>query len=242
MIVLFTDFGLEGPYIGQVQAVLQQQAPGIPVISLFADLAPFDIQGAACLLPAYTAGFPPATVFLCVVDPGVGSARPGVVVQADGRWYVGPNEGLFALLARQSGKVACWQLTEPDGVSASFHGRDVFAPVAARLALGGEGPGESLPVNCLAQPDWPDELFQVVYIDRYGNAVTGVRASAVQDDAVLEVNGRPLPRARTFSDVSPGMVFWYENANGLVEFAVNRGRADEVLGLKTGAVFKLQDG
>jgi S-adenosylmethionine hydrolase len=120
MIVLFTDFGLEGPYIGQVQAVLQQQAPGMPVINLFADLPPFAIQGAASLLPVYVAGFLPASVFLCVVDPGVGSARPGVVVQADDRWFVGPNEGLFAMLARQSSKVVCWQLAAPDGASAAF--------------------------------------------------------------------------------------------------------------------------
>jgi hypothetical protein len=239
MIVLFTDFGLEGPYIGQVQAVLQQQAPGIPVINLFSDLAPYDIQGAACLLPAYAAGFPPATVFLCVVDPGVGGSRPGVVVQADGRWYVGPNEGLFAMLARQSEKLACWQLAEPDGVAASFHGRDVFAPVAAKLARGGKVPGVPVAVSCLAQADWPDELFRVVYIDRFGNAITGVRASALAQDVLLEVHGQTVQRARTFSDVVPGAAFWYANANGLVEFAVNRGRADEVLGLQAGTAFKI---
>ena len=242
MIVLFSDFGLEGPYIGQVQAVLHQQAPGIPVINLFSDLVSFDIQGAACLLRAYAAGFPPATVFLCVVDPGVGGARPGVVVQADGRWYVGPNEGLFAMLARQSSKVECWQLEEPDGASASFHGRDVFAPVAAQLARGGDVPGVSVSKSCLEQADWPDDLFQVVYIDRFGNAMTGVRASALEEDVLLEVNGQPVKRARTFSAVPPGEAFWYVNANGLVEFAVNRGRADAVLGLKTGTAFKLRDG
>lgn len=242
VIVLFTDFGLEGPYLGQVQAVLHVQAPGLPVINLFSDLPPFAIQGAASLLPAYAAGFPPATVFLCVVDPGVGSARPGVVVQADGCWYVGPNEGLFAMLARQSEKVACWQLAEADGVSASFHGRDVFAPVAARLARGGPVPGDPVAVSCLAQADWPDELFRVVYIDRFGNAMTGVRASALAAGALLEVNGQTVQMARTFSDVPPGEAFWYANANGLVEFAVNRGRADEELGLKTGTAFKLRDG
>ena len=241
MIVLFTDFGLEGPYIGQLQAVLYQQAPGIPVINLLSDLAPFDIQGAASLLPAYTAGFPPATVCLCVVDPGVGSNRPGVVVKADGRWYVGPNEGLFAMLLRQSSKVECWQLPEPGDVSASFHGRDVFAPVAARLARGGAVPGESLAKNCLEQADWPDELFRVVYIDRFGNAITGVHASTLAPGMPLAVNGQAVNRARTFSDVSRGDAFWYENANGLVEFAVNRGRADTVLGLKPGNVFKLAD-
>ena len=237
MIVLLSDFGLAGPYTGQVQAVLHQQAPGVPVISLFADLPPFDIEAAAYLLPACTAGFPPGTVCLCVVDPGVGSARPGVVVQADARWYVGPNEGLFALLARRAHELSCWQLPDAAGASASFHGRDVFAPAAARLARGGPVPGAVVSPDSLSRPDWPDELWRVVYVDRYGNAISGVRAAAVDDSAVFMLNGRAVRHARTFSAVSEGEAFWYENSSGLLEFAVNRGRADEVLGLKVGAAF-----
>ena len=82
MIVLLTDFGLEGPYIGQVAAVLHRQAPGVPVVNLFSDLPPFDIRAAAYLLPAYTGRLPPGTVCLCVVDPGVGGDRPGCAVVA----------------------------------------------------------------------------------------------------------------------------------------------------------------
>jgi S-adenosylmethionine hydrolase len=82
----------------------------------------------------------------------------------------------------------------------------------------------------------------VVYIDRFGNAITGVRASAVAGDVVLEVNGQPVKRARTFQDVPAGEAFWYANANGLVEFAVNRGRADVELQLNTVTAFKLPDG
>ncbi len=173
MIVLFTDFGLEGPYIGQVEAVLQQQAPGVPVIKLFSDLPPFDIEGAAYLLPAYAGGFPPGTVFLCVVDPGVGSARPGVVVQADTHWYVGPNEGLFSQVMRRAGRITCRELALPANASSSFHGRDVFAPAAARVARGVPVDGEPVATTALARPDWPDDLYRVVYIDRFGNAITG---------------------------------------------------------------------
>jgi S-adenosylmethionine hydrolase len=241
MLVLFTDFGLQGPYIGQVEAVLQQHAPRVPVISLFADLPPFDIQAAAYLLPAYARGFPPGTVFVCVVDPGVGSVRPGVVLQADGRWYVGPNEGLFAPLVRRARIVKCWQLPEPEtGVSPSFHGRDVFAPVAGRLARDGRHTaGVELDAGGLDRPDWPDELWRVVYIDRFGNAITGLRRSAVEADTVFRLTGHSLRPARTFSDVGGGEAFWYENANGLVEFAVNRGRADTLLGLQAGTEFSI---
>ena len=239
MIVLFTDFGLEGPYTGQVEAVLHVQAPGTPVIRLFSDLPAFDIQAAACLLPAFTGRFPPGAVFLCVVDPGVGSARPGVVVKADGRWFVGPNEGLFALLARRSTAVECWQLPEDPQAAPSFHGRDVFAPVAARLARELPPAGEMVEAASLDRQDWPDDLRRVVYIDHYGNAMTGVRASAVTADAPLNVNGHVLQAARTFADVEQGAAFWYENANGLVEIAVNAGRADTQLGLGVGTTFGL---
>ena len=239
MIVLFTDFGIEGPYTGQVQARLQQLAPGVPVINLFSDLEPWDVEAAAYLLPAYAAEFPPGTVFVCVVDPGVGGSRPGVVVRADGRWYVGPNEGLFAILARRAGRVECRELPTAVGVSTSFHGRDVFAPVAAQLASGLSVEGVDVSTACLDRPDWPDDLFRVVYIDRYGNAITGVRASTVDASQLLTVNGLQLGSAQTFGDVGVGDAFWYANSNGLVELAVNRGRADQVLGLSAGTLLSL---
>ncbi len=239
MIVLFTDFGLEGPYLGQVEAVLCAQAPGARVLHLFSDLPPYDIQPAAYLLPAFVGRFPPATVFLCVVDPGVGGNRPGVVARIDGHWFVGPNEGLFALLSRRATSVECWQLPHSDSASPSFHGRDVFAPAAARLARGLGPPGEVVDAAALEQAGWLDDLPRIVYIDRYGNAMTGLRASSVPGDAVLTVNGHALNTARTFTDVGVGEAFWYENANGLVEFAVNRGRADAVLSLAIGDAISL---
>lgn len=238
MLVLFTDFGLQGPYLGQVEAVLQQHAPGVPVINLFSDLPPFDIRAAAYLLPACTQGFAPGTVFVCVVDPGVGGKRPGVVVQADGRWYIGPNEGLFALLARRAKHLQAWLLPDPAAcASPSFHGRDVFAPVAGRLARDGRYSGEELAAGELDKPDWPDDLWRVVYMDRFGNAITGLRSSVIEPDAVFKVNGHALRHARSFSAVDEGEAFWYGNSIGLVEFAVNQGRADALPGLRVGAAF-----
>lgn len=234
MIVLFTDFGLEGPYTGQVEAVLHEQAPAVPIIHLFSDLPPFDIQAAANLLPAFTSRFTPGTVFLCVVDPGVGSERPGVAVKIAGQWFVGPNEGLFALLARRAQAVECWQLPVRDDAAPGFHGRDVFAPVAARLARGLAPPGEVIDAATLERPDWPDDLLRIVYIDRFGNAMTGARAGSIAADRVLTANGHALKSARTFADIQEGTAFWYENSNGLVELAVNRGRADELLELAVG--------
>ena len=102
MIVLCTDFGLEGPYTGQVKAVLARAAPAVPVVDLFADLPPFRPQGAAYLLAAYGAVFKPGDVILTVVDPGVGGARAALALEADGRWYVGPDNGIFELVLRRA--------------------------------------------------------------------------------------------------------------------------------------------
>ncbi|PWC32281.1 SAM-dependent chlorinase/fluorinase [Azospirillum sp. TSO35-2] len=235
MILLFTDFGLTGPYTGQMKAVLAQQAPGIPVIDLFADAPAFDPQLSAYLLAAYAPAFPVGSVFLCVVDPGVGTDRRPVMVEADGRWFVGPDNGLFALLARRATSLNAWTIDWiPDRLSASFHGRDLFAPVAANLATGQPVERSLLPSAAIDRPGWPDELSRIVYVDVYGNAMTGMRAATVPPDAVLTAGGTRIGRARTFGDVRPGEALWYGNSNGLAEIAVNQGRADRALGLTVG--------
>jgi len=232
MIVLFTDFGVAGPYIGQIKAVLHRDAPAVPVVDLFADAPAAMPKPSAYLLAAYAVWFPPGSVLLAVVDPGVGGSRAAVVVEADGRIYVGPDNGLFELVVRRAKIALTWRITwRPPGLSASFHGRDLFAPVAAQLARG------AAPPDCLSEyeigrrGDWPDELPEIVYIDHYGNAMTGMRAAALPRGARLAAGGRLLAQARTFADVLAGQAFWYENSNGLAEVAVNGGGADEALGI-----------
>jgi S-adenosylmethionine hydrolase len=174
-------------------------------------------------------------VLLAVVDPGVGGPRAAVVLEAGGRWYVGPDNGLFELVARRAGQARCWEIVErPPGMSASFHGRDLFAPAAGRLARGEMPGGFTRPCSLGRRPDWPDDLAQIVYIDHYGNAMTGLRASVLPIGARLSAADRVVSRARTFSDVPEGDAFWYENSNGLAEIAVNFGRADHALGIGLG--------
>jgi S-adenosylmethionine hydrolase len=237
MIVLFTDFGLAGPYTGQVMAVLHQGAPQVPVIPLFADAPSERPKPAAYLLAAYGAWFPTGTVLLCVVDPGVGSERRAVVVEAEGRIYVGPDNGMFDIVMRRAQDPRMWEIIwHPGPLSPSFHGRDLFAPVAARLAIGDK-------ITELAQPaadrsatrNWPDDLAEIVYIDHYGNAMTGLRGALLAPETRLAARGRSLGLAATFSAVPPGEAFWYINSNGLAEIAVNGARADETLGLAIGS-------
>lgn len=243
LIVTFTDFGTAGPYLGQMHGVLHREAPGVRVIDLFADAPSFDARAAAYLLAAYATEFPEDTVFLCVVDPGVGGARLPAVVEADGRRFVGPENGLFELIARRAQDARWWEITwKPERLSASFHGRDLFAPVAARLARGDGPPGEERPVAELRRPDWPDDLAQVIYIDHFGNAMTGMRAASLPPNARLRVAGHDLGRARSFSDRAPGAAFWYENANGLAEIAVNQGSAATSLSIALAARVEILTG
>lgn len=240
MIVLFTDFGLHGPYTGQMKAVLHEMASGIPVIDLFADAPAGNPKASAYLLAAYAMWFPAGTVFLCVVDPDVGGERPAVMVEADGGWYVGPGNGLFELVQRRANKAQSFDIAwRPERLSASFHGRDLFAPVAAMLARGDAPPGKPREDRSDRRPDWPDDLPDVVYIDHFGNAMTGLRAAILPTSGKLVIAGRVLERAATFSDLSPGGTFWYENANGLAEIAVNQGRADRALGLAVGTPIEI---
>lgn len=242
MLVLSTDFGLEGPYLGQVRAVLAAKAPGIPVIDLFADLPTFQPRAASFLLPAYTRSpFPKGTVHVCVVDPGVGTERRAVILLADGRWYVGPDNGLLHGVVATARQTQAWTvLWRPETASASFHGRDLFAPVAAALACGVK-PGQTAPLlvepldpAVLRRPEWSTDLDEIIYFDRFGNAMTGLRGEDCPADRQLTVRGRALPFSRTYGLVSPGAAFWYVNSNGLVEIAVNGGSARDRLGLVIG--------
>ena len=127
---------------------------------------------------------------------------------------------------------------KPERLSASFHGRDLFAPVAAMLARGDPPPGQPRKDDADRRPEWPDDLCEVAYVDHYGNAVTGLRAAALPSDARLAVAGRLLLRGGTFCNLQ-GAAFWYENSNGLAEISVNQGSASRELGLAAGTAIEI---
>jgi len=239
MIVLFTDFGGDGPYVGQIKAVLAQQAPETPVIDLLHNAPRFNVRASAHLLAAYISAFPADSVLLGVVDPGVGDPqRKAVVINITGRWYVGPENGLFDVLAARAilrqEEVTCWEITwRPESLSNSFHGRDLFAPVAARLARGEAPPG--IQTDRLVSAAVANDLSEVIFIDHYGNAITGIRTSNIASTACLKIGEHIVMRANTFCDVAVGQAFCYENANGLMEIAINQGNAAHGLNLTIGS-------
>jgi S-adenosylmethionine hydrolase len=240
-IFLFTDFGSTDLYVGQVKAVLHALSPESAVIDLTNDLASFEIEPAAHLLDALARQLPEGAVTICVVDPGVGSARAAVAVLADGRWFVGPDNGLMSIVAARSVEASSYDLGPVDKpLSSSFHGRDLFAPHAAALARA-SGAREALRRRERLDVELdPGDLPKIIHVDHYGNAITGIRASSLQPEATLRVQDRWLRRARVFSDVPPGALFCYENSIGLIEIAANQASAAMLLGLRLGCAVEIE--
>jgi S-adenosylmethionine hydrolase len=222
-------------------AVLAAQATQIPQVSLMADAPMFDPQSAGLLLSCLCKNLPPDTLILAVVDPGVGGERRPVMIKTERHLFVGPDNGLFIPIARRSQareiETIAWR---PHQLSDTFHGRDLFAPVAAKLAIGEAVEGTPLKFEEMVGYESPIDENRIIYIDNYGNAMSGINADEIKDDKVLSVNGTALHYARTFSQVSEGQPFWYRNSNGVVEIAVNRGSAAHLLDLELGMPVQLQ--
>jgi hypothetical protein len=239
VIVLFTDFGGWDPYVGLVKARLAEHAPAQRVVDLLHGAPDFNPHAGAHLLAALASGFPPGSVFLAVVDPGVGTPRDAVVVMAGGRWFVGPDNGLLSVVAARHADARLWRiLWRPDVLSPTFHGRDLFAPIAADIARG------AFPADKLSQIDMlkvefdPGDLARVIYIDHYGNAWTGVRS--VPNDARVTAAGELFRHGDSFGFVGKGEGFWFNNSVGLLELAVNRGSAASAYSLKVGDPVRVQ--
>lgn len=238
MIVLFTDYGLEGPYVGEVEAQLFRYAPSEKVIRLVNDVPRQNVKAGAYLLAALSGNFPRGTIFFSVIDPGVGSGRDKpVVIRMGEHRFVGPHNGLFDIVTRHGGDIESWEITwDPPELSGTFHGRDLYAPVCAMIANQQPIPGKSMAwKEC---HNWPDELKEIIYFDGFGNAWTGIHAEDVDTESLLVVDRNEIKHADTFADVSTGEPFWYANSSGLVEVAVNQGSAREVLNLEVGSKIK----
>lgn len=240
MIILFTDFGTRDPYVGQVKARIHELAPAQQVVDLLHEAPDFNAHAGAHLIAAFAQSFPPGAVFMCVVDPGVGTERDGVVVTAGGRWFVGPDNGLLSIAAARGQDCKIWRISwSPENASATFHGRDIFAVIAALIAKG-EFPDDKLEAKPKLHVEFDAaDLPRIIYLDHYGNAWTGLRASGIPQSSRIAVGGAGFRHADTFGAVGKGEGFWFGNSVGLLELAINRGSAAEKLGLKVGDVVQI---
>lgn len=243
-ITLLTDFGTADGYVGEVKGVLATLASGAALVDVAHDVRPQDVEGARLAVARYWRRFPAGTVHLVVVDPGVGTARAALAVESGGRYLVGPDNGVLspALLGRAA---RCVTLPTPAGASVTFHGRDVFAPAAARLSCGAalDDLGEPFDTPIIRRTPEPrrrdDGSLEgvVLTVDRFGTLVTNLVAP--RGGSVL-VAGRTLPIVRAYGDVACGELAALVGSSGLVEIAVRNGSAQAALGVDAGAAVLLR--
>ena len=276
-IFLLSDFGLRDSYVGQMKAVIASIAPGCPIHDITHDVEPFAVDEGAWLLETALALLPEDAVVAAVVDPGVGTTRRALVIQASGRTFVGPDNGLLSAvigldrprvasdahrsLAEEMGRfavpseggLAVRELCEPSvmrkHISATFHGRDVFAPAAAHIASGADyrrvGPPlreiATLQPFCGATTEMGVIEGYVVHIDRFGNLITTVRAAQLFPAFSVEIDGRTVDtHVRTFGEVAKGIVFCHVDSSGYLAVAQNHGSAAVALGARRGATVRVR--
>ncbi len=244
VVTLLTDFGTADGYVAEMKGVLLSLAPHVQVVDAAHDLVPHDVELARLALARYWRRYPAGSVHLAVVDPGVGSARRALAVESDGRFLVGPDNGVLspALLLPDARAVA---LPVPAGAAPTFHGRDVFAPAAARLANG--DPPHALGTPCddpvvrrtpeARRTDDGAVQGEVIAVDRFGNLITNVIARRA---GRVEVGGVEVELRRTYADVRPGALVALTGSSGLVEVAVRDGSAAVRLGAGRGSTVLLR--
>lgn len=257
LVVLLTDFGLTDPYVGQMKGALARVSPDLSVIDLSHEIAPYNIVQGAYFLAASWRHFPEGSVFLGIVDPGVGTPRQAVAVRAEKRWFVGPDNGLLTLvLAHDPPDTEAYLITaKAQGSSQTFHGRDVFAPVAARLAQG-EPPetlAERIRPEGLLRAQWsaPRDapggiVAHVLHADRFGNCTLNLdidtwwpKLRGLPGLALAHPRREPLTACETYGALPGGGVGLLPGSQGFLELAVNRGSARARLALSPGSLVRI---
>jgi S-adenosylmethionine hydrolase len=251
LITLMSDFGLQDPYVGIMRSRIALRAPQIPVIDLTHQIRSFAPEEAGYWLYCCQPQFPAGTVHVAVVDPGVGSARAILVLSAAGQYFIAPDNGLLGLLTQTHAEAVAYRV-EAAGLaplqlslaSATFHGRDVMAPLAAELASARVrpeqlGPEHSpLPGRLHAPVRRADGRLcgQVAVIDHYGNALTTIPAALVQAHAQVRLAGsdRPLRWVRTYAEAQAGECVALINSASMLEVATREGSAAALLNVRPG--------
>ena len=252
IITLTTDFGQRDGYVAAMKGVILSRAPAARLVDISHNIAPFDVMEAAFVLRQATPHYPDGSIHLVVVDPGVGSPRRGVALKAGGHLYVGPDNGLFSLMLDDD--CAPDSLVELDaaGASATFHGRDVFAPAAARLATGCRleevgGPIDALSTLHWAVPTEDDSGIRgwIVHIDNFGNCITNVTRGIMEQrqrgrDVKGYVGSAIVAGVRTtYASVDKGEPLLLFGSDDYLEVAVNEGHAASLLNIRRGTPINL---
>jgi hypothetical protein len=244
IITLLTDFGTADGYAGEIKGVLLAENPAATIVDITHDVPAHDVELGRLTLARYWRRFPPGTVHIAIVDPGVGSSRAALAIASDGRFLVGPDNGLLSPALLMGGARAV-ELSVPSHASPTFHGRDVFAPAAAQLAHGVDVDALGSPATDPVVRRTPEphraptgELMgEIIAVDHFGNAITnlvGMRGGQ------LVVGGREIPLRRSYAEIEPGEAGAVVGSTGLIEIVVREGRAADKLSLARGTPVSLR--
>jgi len=239
IITLTTDFGTVDGYVGEMKGVIATHAPEVQIIDITHDIPPQDVERARLTLARVWRRFPPGTIHVVVVDPGVGSPRAALAVASDERFLVGPDNGVLSPALLAAGMRAV-ELPVPRGAAATFHGRDVFAPAAAALAGGAsvDALGQEATAPIVHRTPEPTRRAdgsiegEVILVDRFGNAVTNLIG---RRGGALEVGAHRVALHATYAEGGPGEAIGVVGSTGFIEIAVRDGNAAKSLGLSRGA-------
>lgn len=258
IITLTTDFGLANHYVGTMKGVLLSRCSGAQIVDVSHEIPAFSIRAGAYAIDQAARYFPVNTVHVVVVDPGVGTARRALAVEAAGQYFVAPDNGVLSLVLLRDRNSTCYEIVNRDwwlpNTSSTFHGRDVFAPVGAALASGVAQIHELGRVvdDVELLPDLEPEQMEaqcwrgvVLSIDRFGNVITNFGASAFRQIAHSQFGlsakeGTVTEFHRTFGEAPPGVCFAYFGSSGYIELGMNQANAAEVLGVSAGSAITLR--
>ncbi len=257
LVTLTTDFGERDPYVAAMKGVLLSAVPGIRVIDLTHQIAPQDTFEAALFIAGAAPYFPAGTIHVAVVDPGVGTARHPIAVSAGGQIFVCPDNGLLTLYLRAHPLEAAHVISNPAlmryPVSPTFHGRDIFAPVAAHLAKGMPLAEVGGRLAKLAYLDIPEPVREdenrwkaaIIHVDRFGNAVTNLSRTQLGTEAITAIcaGGHRFEQlCTTYGDVASGESLVLFGSTDYLEIAVRDGSAAAQLGLQAGTAVIVETG
>lgn len=249
LITLLTDFGLTDPFVGIMKGVIARVDPRLRCIDLTHGIPAQDVKRGAMVLAEGFSHFPRGTVHLAVVDPGVGTERRPVAIKFPGGFLVGPDNGLFSLVLAQQAALEAIVLDQPrywyiNPPSRTFHGRDIFAPIAAHLAHGTKMAKLGTPIDPdglkrLPMPEIrrsDDRVHgEIVGVDHFGNFITNIPAAEIRErEWFVSIAGSEIAGGSAYADVSSGVVTALIGSHGCVEVAVNQGHAADQLGINLG--------
>jgi S-adenosylmethionine hydrolase len=237
VIALLTDFGTRDYFVGAMKGVILKIDPAAVIVDISHEIEPYDIEEAGYVLQSCYDEFPNGTIFLTIVDPGVGSDRRPLAIRTKRHFFVGPDNGVFSFLMRSDEIDEIRELTNTryfrQSIGTTFHGRDIFAPVAANISAGAEfselGPAlDSL--STFDETGKDERSVRIISIDRFGNLVTSLDASDFGPGDALFVNGYRIASKRShYREADPGELFLIEGSTGKIEVSVNQGSARDIL-------------